>query len=296
MSGDNFVQGPGAFVQGVAAHLLYRYGMHAKQFGGKHACTLIEILVVIAIIAILAGMLLPALSRAKLNAAGIACMNNAKQLGLTYILYGQDFNDICLAPFSSPNAPAWVDGSMFGNADSADTKYLTNSPTYKYLNSPAVFRCPADIARLRVGTKLLPRNRSYSMNAYMGDASSDWVQKNNNFQTERKVSDFTSPGASDVYILVGEQENSINDSHFFPFDNLKTFSKATPWLDAPSGRHGNAAEFTFADGHSGIKKWQGNLSGFKRKNGEAEVNNIAWLPMAEQTDWVWFTEHIASRK
>ena len=64
-----------------------------NQLRRREGFNLVELLVVIAVIAILAGLLLPGLSRARERALAAACQSNLRQLQLAFQLYASDNAD-----------------------------------------------------------------------------------------------------------------------------------------------------------------------------------------------------------
>ena len=73
----------------------------------RKSFTLIELLIVVAIIAILAAMLLPALNKARQAAYATMCQNNASQISKGFIMYAGDYQDWML-PYNSNQVNIWL--------------------------------------------------------------------------------------------------------------------------------------------------------------------------------------------
>jgi prepilin-type N-terminal cleavage/methylation domain-containing protein/prepilin-type processing-associated H-X9-DG protein len=237
----------------------------SSQCAGR-GFTLIELLVVISIIAVLAALLLPALSRAKQQGQKIECINNLRQLQLSWQLYADDHNG--WLPKNSPTQdagrhrlyPSWTAGWLDysdNNPDNTNTVLLTTSEFGRvgdYTPNAGVYKCPSDKSwAMNVGQRH-NRVRSYAMNSLMGSNQYAYYSRTAPFWVYWKTEDLgKAPTLPQHLVFIDEHEDSINDGFFHVGVNSRN---VLGWIDWPGTRHNQSANLSFVDGHVETKKWQ----------------------------------------
>src|SRR4030095_12420187 len=224
----------------------------------RNAFTLIELLVVIVIIAIPASMVLAALSKAKTKAQGIYCVNNLKQLQLCWQMYADDHDGIVPpnnqygVDRTGKKGSGWVDGWMdfqANNTDNTNTTLLLESRLGPYNRSAGIYKCPADHSLVKISGRDHPRVRSVAMNSYVVGTGRDDGFNQAPYYAYKKLSDMVAPPPSQLWVIIDEREDSVNDAFYGQMVNSSTI------CDCPGSYHNGACGLSFADGHAEIHKW-----------------------------------------
>jgi len=219
--------------------------------------TLLELLIVVAIIAVLAAILLPALKRAKDQARTSACLNNLKQLAVAFELYRSDYDD--WLPGDSDGVCPWIWphrlNAYLRVADPVVRSHSTRNPFVcpaKPLTDADQFTSqPWDNPNLSYTTQFWINCGSgercyYSMNSLLGL----YPSSGDPFEWKKSI---RSPSRTAMYL----------DG----FDDQATY--AFPYWRA---RHAGRVNFVFCDGHT--ESWDES----KIPYGGSEINNPIWNP------------------
>jgi prepilin-type N-terminal cleavage/methylation domain-containing protein len=273
--------------------------------------TLTELLVVIAVIGILAAMLLPVLSNAKMKAYAATCLNNQKQLALAWGMYAGDnggkivnlstYTDPQTDPLDSANVP-WRTDVFHGQLNVAvpagysgeqawkfeiEMGYKQPTPTisgplFKYAPNPDIIHCPAD-KRYQ-----LALNQGFAWDSYSG--ASYLNGQDGGFVKETEVLH-----PSDRFIWIEAMDGRGENVGSWVMDDYGTavagFSDAQ-FADQPAAFHVASCTFSFVDGHSESHKWlDGSTIAYAKSlvvgsMGDGTTRSVAQTNSVRDQQWV----------
>jgi prepilin-type N-terminal cleavage/methylation domain-containing protein len=200
--------------------------MHNKRVGVKSAFTLVELLVVVAIIGVLVALILPAVQSAREAARRMSCGNNLRQIGLAL----QNFESVNKNfPSSLRPTPADAAGLFQGwSAHAQILPYLENANLYQGINFELPYSSQSSISSVRVKSFICPSEMKATPRF---DATGAIVHVPANYATNQgpwfvfnPVTREGSPGAFRHYLPIRPSEITDGLSATLGFSEVKAHS------------------------------------------------------------------------
>jgi prepilin-type N-terminal cleavage/methylation domain-containing protein len=210
----------------------------------RKGLTLVELLLVLAIVSLLIAISLPALVRVRNQAQGAVCFQNVKTLSLAWLLYKDDNDDCLVGGYVGKDAFDWVqappDTANCTTAQEIDG--IRRGALFRYTGSTVeVYRCPADQRKLAPGKVAY---RSYSI---AGGANGEGWQ--DAYTQVERYSQIHLPALRYVFVEEADPRGTNKGSWV-----LNPRSKT--WVDPLAIWHSRArSSLGYADGHAETRCW-----------------------------------------
>jgi len=228
------------------------------------------LLVVIAIIALLIAIIIPALRLAKKKGAAAACMANVKNLSLGWFMYQLDnTNRIMSAKMEAKEngtivgwigTPRESDGTALpGSAmrrsspvtDEHEIRGIKQGALFPYIKAPKAYHCPRDELRSKYdGT---PHFVSYGLAACLYGYEKGEQQYNRQILNYNQI---TSPALRYNFVEVADMRNWNMRGRFIFGAPEYTGQSEWMWWKPMAVNHGDSGVLGFCDGHAEVHKWR----------------------------------------
>jgi prepilin-type N-terminal cleavage/methylation domain-containing protein/prepilin-type processing-associated H-X9-DG protein len=222
--------------------------------------TLVELMVVIAIVAILAAMLLPALTKAKAKAQDIGCRSNLKQLQVCWQLYVDDNNQrfpptttLYLGSSWTSPPPSWAVGDAIHDIS---TTNLVQGVLFPYSKSVGIYRCPGTQTTV-AGSPSVLRTRTYQLDGHLNFSQNGkpWALSTGGTNLQKyKMSELVTPPPTHLLTFIDSHPYSGDTAEFI--NSFPQYFASVGWIDLPGEHHSRGANLAFADSHVEHWRWR----------------------------------------
>jgi prepilin-type processing-associated H-X9-DG protein len=260
---------------------------------------------VVAIIALLTAILMPALSIAKQQAGSAVCLMNEKQLVLAWMMYPEN-NDykLCGPMTSKTDAPQfdWVGPprdlvtgavKLPSSTTAEEIRGIENGTLFPYYKKAKLTNCPTDKRSARLpawpGVGGAGGYRTYSLPYHLNAPTGELTSRYGSAAAADRLVRLTElKNASATYVLVEENDNRDYNMDAWAFDPYKFIL-----IDTIAVFHNNVTMFGYADGHAERKTWDDPRT--QRWSNEirdgTRYPDMSGLSDPENVDVRWLAEH-----